>query len=207
MAHEVTTEQQAQHSAQQQEHQELHQQDQGKQSQGKLNIADVLKRVGKRIRAGKYPTKCYVLFFVLYTLLSEIALQWAVNPEKTGEAIWTFFIFPFRPQSAWRMIPLLNFIVIGAFYLFFVFLINRFWLSSSLFITVVAICSLAERMKVSMREEAILPSDVTMSANGNAAGIADFIPQDSLPMILGMLALVALIWVVNMVLWHLDGQM
>ena len=201
-------EQQSQQKAKPQKKAQQQQQAQQPQRQKPkpAKTGNIFQRAGKRILAGTYPTKCYVWFFVFYTILSEIALQWAVNPEKTGEAIWTFFIFPFRPQSAWRMIPVLNFIVIAAFYLFFVFLINRFWLSSSLFITVVAICSLAERMKVSMREEAILPSDVTMSANGNAAGIADFIPQDSLPMILGMFAIVALIWVVNMVLWHLDGQ-
>ena len=58
----------------------------------------------------------------------------------------------------------LNLLLIGALYLALLMLFNRFWIATPVLLAVAIIVGVIEHFKVSIRYEAILPSDLASSA-------------------------------------------
>lgn len=147
----------------------------------------------------------YIVLFFLADFAALQILQWSVALHQPFIRFWSFMFMPFvtaPPRFTWA----LNMIVIGAIYFVFVLVINRFWISTPVFLTLVIICAVVERMKVSVRNEAILPSDLTLMGGGNANNLADFIPRDSGPLIITAVLGVITVIVICAVLHQIDGS-
>jgi phosphoglycerol transferase MdoB-like AlkP superfamily enzyme len=102
-------------------------------------------------------------------------LQWSVTTVEPfmGFLNWVNLIF-----TSARFVFVLNVIILGVFYLAVIALVNRFWVATPVFIFIVTVISVVERMKVMVRHETILPSDVKM-AGSNAGNLSEFIPAGS----------------------------
>ena len=72
---------------------------------------------------------------------------------------------------------LLNFLALGMVYLVLVFVINRFWVATAVFAITMSVYAVANSIKIILRNEPILPSDLSFLSSGNGGEITSFIPQ------------------------------
>lgn len=78
-------------------------------------------------------------------------------------------------------------------------LVNRFWIGTALFGTLAMVFAIATKIKIAMRSEPIIPSDMgflTGGGGGGAGEVTSFITEDSLPLVHSAISL--LIWFVAM---------
>lgn len=157
----------------------------------------VLKRIGRGIRTvwGKRPKLSYTLYvivFVAVTATSVLFLQWSVyNPIEYAEDAQvdnttrimgtmagqlTRFVSQMWLEDKWLF--LLNFLAVGLMYLVVVTFLNRFWVATAIFGTVMVVFSIANRFKYLLRNEPIIPADLSFISSGNTGEIVSFIPED-----------------------------
>ena len=157
----------------------------------------VLKRIGRGIRTiwGKRPKLSYALYvivFVAVTATSVLFLQWSVyNPIEYAEDAQvdnttrimgtmagqlTKFVSQMWLENQWQF--LLNFLAVGLMYLVVVTFLNRFWVATAIFGTVMVVFSIANRFKYLLRNEPIIPADLSFISSGNTGEIVSFIPED-----------------------------
>ena len=155
------------------------------------------KRIGRGIRTvwGKRPKLSYALYvivFVAVTAASVLFLQWSVyNPIEYAENAQvdnttrimgtmagqlTRFVSQMWLEDKWLF--LLNFLVVGLMYLVVITFLNRFWVATAIFGTVMVVFSIANRFKYLLRNEPIIPADLSFISSGNTGEIVSFIPED-----------------------------
>ncbi|MBM6687035.1 LTA synthase family protein, partial [Faecalicatena contorta] len=93
----------------------------------------------------------------------------------------TQFVSRMWLESDWRF--LLNFLTLGLIYLAVVAVINRFWVSTALFGTVMVVYAIANKFKIEARNEPIIPADLNFVSGGNTGELLSFIPADSMPLV------------------------
>lgn len=144
----------------------------------------------------------YVLAFLAVDVLGVMLLQWSVTMVEPFSSFLNFVGLMF---TAHNFVFLLNVLVLGVIYFAVLALINRFWVATPVFITLVTIVSVVERMKVSVRNETILPSDLKM-AGTNTGNLTEFIPHGS-GRLLVKISLFLLVFILLCVLMaHHDGK-
>lgn len=162
----------------------------------------------------------YTIVFIVVTAASVIGLQWSVYTEPTyakGQVVddqtkalnsvagqLTSFvsqIWLHQSYQAW-----LNFIVLGVLYLTIILVINRFWVATAVFGTLMTVFAIADKIKVELRNEPIIPADLQFITGGNGDSIMSFITKKD--MILINSAVTGVIWliVVCAVLQFLDRR-
>ncbi|MCI1935657.1 MAG: sulfatase-like hydrolase/transferase [Bifidobacteriaceae bacterium] len=140
--------------------------------------SDVAGKTRKRQRirrAHGYALWFYVLAFLAVDTLGVMLLQWSANYVEPFSAFLNFVNLMF---ISGRFVFILNLLVLGVFYFALIAAINRFWIATPVFIAIVTIVAVVERMKVMVRNETILPSDLKM-AGTNTTNLAEFIPAGS----------------------------
>ena len=167
-------------------------------TQERLTAAvQVLNHIGRGIRTvwGKRPKLSYALYvivFVAVTATSVLFLQWSVyNPIEYAEDAQvdnttrimgtmagqlTRFVSQMWLEDKWLF--LLNFLAVGLMYLVVVTFLNRFWVATAIFGTVMVVFSIANRFKYLLRNEPIIPADLSFISSGNTGEIVSFIPED-----------------------------
>ncbi|MBM6691911.1 LTA synthase family protein [Bifidobacterium pullorum subsp. saeculare] len=167
-------------------------------TQERLTAAvQVLNHIGRGIRTvwGKRPKLSYTLYvivFVAVTATSVLFLQWSVyNPIEYAEDAQvdnttrimgtmagqlTRFVSQMWLEDKWQF--LLNFLVVGLMYLVVITFLNRFWVATAIFGTVMVVFSVANRFKYLLRNEPIIPADLSFISSGNTGEIVSFIPED-----------------------------
>lgn len=167
-------------------------------TQERLTAAvQVLNHIGRGIRKvwGKRPKLSYALYvivFVAVTATSVLFLQWSVyNPIEYAEDAQvdsttrimgtmagqlTKFVSQMWLEDKWLF--LLNFLAVGLMYLVVVTFLNRFWVATAIFGTVMVVFSIANRFKYLLRNEPIIPADLSFISSGNTGEIVSFIPED-----------------------------
>lgn len=154
----------------------------------------------------KLPYTLYAVVFLLVTLVLTLAMQWSVMSEPTyapdadvddyTKAVQsvvgqlTSFVSDVWLRNDWTFV--LNFLVIGLIYFVVVSLLNRFWVATAIVGTVLFAFSVANYCKVQLRNEPILPADLSFVSGGNTGEIVSFIPPDQIPLVHG--ALTTLLW-------------
>ena len=157
----------------------------------------ILNHIGRGIRTvwGKRPKLSYALYvivFVAVTAASVLFLQWSVyNPIEYAEDAQvdnttrimgtmagqlTRFVSQMWLEDKWLF--LLNFLAVGLMYLVVVTFLNRFWVATAIFGTVMVVFSIANRFKYLLRNEPIIPADLSFISSGNTGEIVSFIPED-----------------------------
>jgi len=167
-----------------------------------------------------FPYTLYVVVFTVMNAAAIMILQWSVyveptyaDPDAVDQA--TKAANSIRGQvtnfvsQMWltdKFNWLLNFLVIGLLYLVLVFLLNRFWTATALFSAIVVVFSVANHIKIELRNEPILPSDLSFITGGNGGEIGSFIPDDSIPLVNGAVRMLIWIAVICIALQFLDHR-
>ena len=162
----------------------------------------------------------YTIVFTLLTSAEVIFLQWGMYTEptydKSDEVDQTTKILNSVAGQVTKFVSqiwleqkyqfLLNFIGIGLIYLALVFVLNRFWIATVIFGAAMTAYGVANSIKTGLRNEPILPSDLSFVSNGNGGNLLSFIPKDQQALVNG--AITVLIWFscACLLLFVLDGK-
>ncbi|PLS23862.1 arylsulfatase [Bifidobacterium imperatoris] len=154
----------------------------------------------------KYPYTLYTVVLVLTNAAAVLFIQWGTYSEPSyadPKAVddTTKLMNSVRGQltrfvaQMWmehKFNWLLNFCVLGMLYLIFVFVLNRFWVATALFSIITCVFAVANHIKIQLRNEPVIPSDLSFLSSGNSAEIASFIPESSQSLV--HKTIVMLIW-------------
>ena len=162
----------------------------------------------------------YTIAFVITNSASVFFMQWSTyfeptyaDPDSVDETTkimnsvagqLTKFMSQMWLEQKFNW--LLNFLVLGMVYLILVFLINRFWIATALFAVIMVVFSIANRIKIGLRSEPILPSDLSFLSGGNGGEIGSFIPKDSTELIHIAVSFLVAVVVVCIVLQFIDRR-
>ena len=144
-----------------------------------LSIATVdltAKKTGK-----EFPGWLYGVLFVLFDAVGVAALQIGVSESATrvqlSNNMWlTGWGFVGKMFTSANFVAVLNLILWGVLYVILLMLTNRFWVATPIFLAVTFIVAVIEHFKVSIRYEAILPSDLNF-LKADAGNLMSFMPS------------------------------
>lgn len=133
-------------------------------------------------KAGKeFPGWLYGVLFVLFDAVGVAALQIGVSESATrvqlSNNMWlTGWGFVGKMFTSANFVAALNLILWGVLYVILLMLTNRFWVATPIFLAVTFIVAVIEHFKVSIRYEAILPSDLNF-LKADAGNLMSFMPS------------------------------
>ena len=144
-----------------------------------LSIATVdptARKTGK-----EFPGWLYGVLFVLFDAVGVAALQIGVSESATrvqlSNNMWlTGWGFVGKMFTSANFVAVLNLILWGVLYVILLMLTNRFWVATPIFLAVTFIVAVIEHFKVSIRYEAILPSDLNF-LKADAGNLMSFMPS------------------------------
>ena len=144
-----------------------------------LSIATVdptARKTGK-----EFPGWLYGVLFVLFDAAGVAALQIGVSESATrvqlSNNMWlTGWGFVGKMFTSANFVAVLNLILWGVLYVILLMLTNRFWVATPIFLAVTFIVAVIEHFKVSIRYEAILPSDLNF-LKADAGNLMSFMPS------------------------------
>lgn len=162
----------------------------------------------------------YAIVLVLVTAFEVVFLQWGMYSEPEypeGSEIddttrvlqsvigrTTKFVSQIWIDHQYQ--ALLNFIVLGVIYLTLVLILNRFWVASAIFGTVMTVFAVANHIKIESRSEPVIPADLNFITGGNAGELTSFIPNSSQALVDGAVAGVICFVAICIVMQFLDGR-
>lgn len=162
----------------------------------------------------------YAIVLVLVTAFEVVFLQWGMYSEPEypeGSEIddttrvlqsvigrTTKFVSQIWIDHQYQ--ALLNFIVLGVIYLTLVLILNRFWVASAIFGTVMTVFAVANHIKIESRNEPVIPADLNFITGGNAGELTSFIPNSSQALVDGAVAGVICFVAICIVMQFLDGR-
>ena len=162
-------------------------------------------RNGGRREYKPFPGWLYGVLFVVFDMAAVAALQWGVSQSGTRVQLSSPVVgwgFVSKMWTKGNFVFVLNLLLIGALYLALLMLFNRFWIATPVLLAVAIIVGVIEHFKVSIRYEAILPSDLGFLGS-NTGNLMSFTPPGAHWIILAVfLVFVALFVVLN----HVDGR-
>ncbi|MGR4839740.1 LTA synthase family protein [Bifidobacterium adolescentis] len=132
-------------------------------------------------KTGKeFPGWLYGVLFVLFDAVGIAALQIGVSESATrvqlSNNMWlTGWGFVGKMFTSANFVAVLNLILWGVLYVILLMLTNRFWVATPIFLAVTFIVAVIEHFKVSIRYEAILPSDLNF-LKADAGNLMSFMP-------------------------------
>ena len=116
----------------------------------------------------------------------------------------TKFVSQMWLENQWQF--LLNFLVVGLMYLVVITFLNRFWVATAIFGTVMVVFSIANRFKYLLRNEPIIPADLSFISSGNTGEIVSFIPEDGADLVNAAIVGLTYFVVICLVLQFLDRR-
>ena len=162
----------------------------------------------------------YAIVLVLVTAFEVVFLQWGMYSEPEypeGSEIddttrvlqsvigrTTKFVSQTWIDNQYQ--ALLNFIVLGAIYLTLVLILNRFWVASAIFGTVMTVFAVANHIKIESRNEPVIPADLNFITGGNAGELTSFIPKSSQTLVDGAVTGVIYFVAICIIMQFLDGR-
>ena len=162
----------------------------------------------------------YAIVLVLVTAFEVVFLQWGMYSEPEypeGSEIddttrvlqsvigrTTKFVSQIWIDHQYQ--ALLNFIVLGVIYLTLVLILNRFWVASAIFGTVMTVFAVANHIKIESRNEPVIPADLNFITGGNAGELTSFIPKSSQTLVDGAVTGVIHFVAICIIMQFLDGR-
>lgn len=164
---------------------------------------------GKLCRRRTFPAWLYGVLFVAFDFAAVAILQWGVTLNSTrvvlssplvglGDLIAKMF-------TNANFVLLLNMILVGIIYLILLMLVNRFWVATPILLTLAMVIAVVEHLKISVRYEAILPSDLNFLGS-NTGNLMSFLPSGWQWIVIGAVAVVAVIIALCVFLNHIDAR-
>lgn len=163
-------------------------------------------------RRPKFSYGAYTVVFIATVIFNAMFLWWSMqndlkyDPEASGNLLQQVCGKSYHALSEGS--SLLNMIALVFVYLICITLINRFWVGTALFGTIAMIFSVATKIKVKMRGEPVIPSDLgfVTGGGGGAGEVTSFITDESRPLVHSAVHWVILFVVVCVVLQFLDKR-
>ena len=168
----------------------------------------------------RFSFSLYAIVLVLVTAFEVVFLQWGMYSEPEypeGSEIddttrvlqsvigrTTKFVSQIWIDHQYQ--ALLNFIVLGVIYLTLVLILNRFWVASAIFGTVMTVFAVANHIKIESRNEPVIPADLNFITGGNAGELTSFIPKSSQALVDGAVTGVICFVAICIVMQFLDGR-
>lgn len=166
------------------------------------------------------PYTLYALVFVILTVFEVIFIQWGMYSETTyaegqevdettkilGSVAGQTTQFVAQMWLKHKNLFLLNCLILGAIYLTLILVLNRFWIATAIFGTVMTTYAVANNIKVQTRNEPLLPSDLNFITGGNTGELTSFIPTSSQPLVHQAIAGVIWLVIICIVLQILDRR-
>lgn len=162
----------------------------------------------------------YAIVLVLVTAFEVVFLQWGMYSEpeypegseiddttRVSQSVigrTTKFVSQTWIDNQYQ--ALLNFIVLGAIYLTLVLILNRFWVASAIFGTVMTVFAVANHIKIESRNEPVIPADLNFITGGNAGELTSFIPKSSQTLVDGAVTGVIYFVAICIIMQFLDGR-
>lgn len=162
----------------------------------------------------------YAIILMALTTFETLFIQWGMYSEpeyKKGEDVseavkqassivgqLSHFI-----SQIWfdkNYIFLLNLIIFAVAYLTLIFIINRFWIATAIFSTVMTVYAVANHIKIESRNEPVLPADLNFITGGNTGQLASFIPQSSQGLVNTAVSGVIWLVVICIIMQFIDGR-
>lgn len=162
----------------------------------------------------------YAIILMALTTFETLFIQWNMYSEpeyKKGEDVseavkqassivgqLAHFI-----SQIWfdkNYIFLLNLIILTVAYLTLIFIINRFWIATAIFSTVMTVYAVANHIKIESRNEPVLPADLNFITGGNTGQLASFIPQSSQGLVNTAVSGVIWLVVICIIMQFIDGR-
>ena len=137
-------------------------------------------RTSKGRARKEFPGWLYGVLFVVFDAVGVAALQIGVSQSATrvqlSNNMWlTGWGFVGKMFTDLNFVAVLNLLLWGVLYVMLLMLTNRFWVATPLFLAVTFIVAVIEHFKVSIRYEAILPSDLNF-LKADAGNLMSFMP-------------------------------
>lgn len=168
----------------------------------------------------KFSYAFYTVVFALLTSAEVIFLQWGMydEPEYGADAEIdqttrilqsvagqvTKFVSQMWLEQKYQF--LLNFIGIGLIYLVLILVLNRFWIATVIFGVAMTAYGVANSIKIGLRNEPILPSDLSFVSNGNGGSLLSFIPKDQQTLVSGTITVLVWFSCICILFFILDGR-
>lgn len=162
----------------------------------------------RKFRSTPFPGWAYAVFFILFDLAAVAALQWGVSLSSTRVKLssptvgWGFVT---KMWTDGNVVLLLNMLLWGIIYLIVLMLTNRFWIGTPIFLAVAIIVAVIEHFKVTIRYEAILPSDLSFLGS-NTGNLLSFMPPGAHWTIIWAVATFAGVVVLCFLLYKVDDR-
>lgn len=189
------------------------------------NIYKILTEIASKIntvwkKRHRFSYSLYTIVFTLITAFEVIFIQWGMYSEpeyNIGEDVekttkifesvagqTTKFVCQMWLEQKYQV--LLNFIILGVLYLTLIFILNRFWVSTAIFGSIMTVFAVANHIKMETRNEPILPADLNFITGGNTGELASFIPKSSQTLVHN--ATVGVIWlvIICIIMQFVDGR-
>lgn len=162
----------------------------------------------------------YAIILMALTTFETLFIQWGMYSEpeyKKGEDIseavrqassivGQLSHFISQIWSDKNYIFLLNLIILAVVYLTLIFIINRFWIATAIFGTVMTVYAVANHIKIESRNEPVLPADLNFITGGNTGQLASFIPQSSQGLVNTVVSGVIWLVVICIIMQFIDGR-
>lgn len=159
----------------------------------------------------KFSYGAYVVIMFALIELADMFLLWSTATNQQYDPSATENIVQQVVKGTYHSLAgtagILNFFALDMIYLVCVTLINRFWIGTALFGTIAGIFAFAGKVKITMRDEPIVPSDLGF-LTGEAGGenVADFATADMQPTIHVGVKLVVLFVILCLILQLIDKR-
>ena len=168
----------------------------------------------------KFSYAFYTIVFFLLTSAEVIFLQWGMYSEpeyekgteidettkvlqSVGGQVTRFISQMWLEQ---KNVCLVSFMGLALIYLALVFVTNRFWIATLVFGVALTAFGVANSIKVQLRNEPIIPADLTFISGGDTGSIMSFVPKSSQAFVNGAITFVIWFAIIIFALFVLDGR-
>lgn len=162
----------------------------------------------------------YAIIITALTAFEVVFIQWGMYSEPEyakGEKVdaTTKILDSVAGQTTkfvaqmWleqRNLVLLNFIILIAIYLTLIFVLNRFWVSTAIFGAVMTTYAVANHIKMTTRNEPVLPADLNFITGGNTSELTSFIPKSSQALVDSAVTGVTWLIIICIAMQFIDGR-
>ena len=149
----------------------------------------------------KFSYGAYTVVFIAMVILATMFLWWSTNTKLKYDPASELNFLQQVTGDAYHYLSsascYLNMIALVLIYLLLVTLVNRFWVGTALFGAFVMVFAVATEIKITLRSEPIIPSDLGFLSGGGGGGagdVASFVTDDSRPLV--NTAIAWLVWFV-----------
>ena len=161
------------------------------------------------VKRPKWGYGSYIATTIVLLLLSTLLQVWSTNTDAPYDPAKGFLGQAWESSRAFITdnSGLFNLMPLTLIYLALVTIINRFWVSSGVFLGLSYVIAIANKCKITARNEPIIPSDLNFITGGGGAGnVAGFVDASMESLIKTGVSSIAIILVVSITLQFIDRR-